>query len=218
MIKVLKNSHVTPPGGWRFVDPTTGFEFNERYRNLPQLLQHIRDYRAQNKLAPIPSLQIVVENWLCHQPNMERYSKSVPAVRGIQQYLQGAKAYAKAKLAVEQDEYLTSKEEAEVRAKICTNCFHNEIPKEKSKLAELADVKIQELVGDRTTSLDRGLFMCSICTCPLRAKVHFAQDFVEKNMEPKMQYLAPNGLPGRDGKPLYCWQLHPVRTDGRDSK
>lgn len=214
-MRALKTPQITPPGGWRFVDPDTGFEYNYNYRNLPHLLQHITDYRAQNKLSPIADLQAIVENWLCFQPNMDRHWRHVDRRRTVRQYFSGAKAYAKAKFSKESD-YLNSQAEAEARAEICANCFFNEIPQEKSKLAELADVKIQELVGDRKSSRDRELFMCTVCSCPLRAKIHFAQWFVEQNMEDQTRYLAPSGLPGRDGKPLYCWQIHPIENKNGD--
>jgi len=216
MKKALRNPNVTPPGGWRYVDPDTGFAYDRQYHNLLELLDHIMAYRAQNKLAVISGLQAVVENWLCFQPDMERYSKDVPqARRSFSQYISGAKAYARAKLGNDAD-YLCSQEEAEARGKVCLNCFHNEIPKEKSKLEELADVKIAELVGERTSARDRGLFMCSVCSCPLRAKIHFAKWFIEENLEQKTRYLVPSGLPGKDGKPVYCWQIHPLREEIKD--
>ena len=215
VIKGLRVSNIAPPGGWRYEDPDTGFKYSQRYRGMGELLRHVKTYRAQNKLQPIPHLRDVVEHWLCQQPNMERYCRSKHMKRTARQYYSGAKAYVSA-LVDEDDSHLATREEAEARAAICANCPHNEAPEEKSKLAELADVKIQGLVGERTTSLDRELFMCSICSCPLRAKVHFAQDFVEDFMEDRTRYLVPSGLPGKDGQPLYCWQVHPVRVnDGK---
>jgi hypothetical protein len=211
-MRQLKSTSTTPPGGWRYVDPDTRFVFDRDYRFLNDLLEHIKTFRAQNRLEPIPDLQMVVEEWLCHQPNMKGYYKEVPNPRTMSQYLRGTRAIARtlARSALRLSESYCPPEEAEARAAICEQCFHNDIPHEQSALAAMADTAIQELVGDRSTSKDRKLFTCLVCTCPLRAKVHFSNSLIQEDISETERYRYPNGLPGRDGKPVYCWQRKPL--------
>lgn len=217
-MKRLLNNHRTPPGGWRYVDPDTNFVFDRGYRSLEELAAHVRLYRKQNKLSAIKKVSAVIEDWLCAQPDVGQYCHecgaakdktllSPPPVeeepapeepRTLRQYLQGAMAYIETVVAG--DEGLVSQEVAEKRAAICSTCPHNRPTRGHSALGEYTDRKVQELVGNRRTSKDDKLWTCRCCTCPLRSKVHFAQNIVQENLSDKEKAK----MPGR------CWQINPV--------
>lgn len=207
-MRQLKTTHIAPPGGWRYVDPTTQYKYNQKYPSLDSLLLHIRNYRAENSLDPIPELEMVVSEWLCYQPNVP--FKTVPTPRTINQYFRGGVAAARVMLTKEP---FCSQEVAEKRAEICVRCRYNEPPAGKSQIESMTDVAVQAVVGNRKTELNRKLFICTVCTCPLKAKVHLAEDIVADNIEEKERYRLPNGFPGIDGKPLYCWQINPIKDE-----
>ena len=211
MTRLLKSLNVTPPGGWRYIDPDTRYQYNRRYASFEALLAHIRRYRAHNRLRPIPRLRFTVQEWLCCQSKMERFCREIHERRTIKQYFKGA--VAAAKMLLGDIDPLVEQEIADKRAQICIRCKFNEIPTERTLLEELTDQKIQEVVGDKSTSYDRNLYMCSICSCPLRAKVHIIQEIVEEALSDEEKYRMPSGMPGVDGNPVYCWQTNPVEIE-----
>lgn len=208
-MRQLKTHNVAPPGGWRYVDPTTEFKYDKQYRSLAELIEHVQTYRANNKLEPIPELEMVISEWLCYQPNTSY--RVVPTPRNPSQYFRGGLAMARAMLS--KSPYC-SQSSAEKRAETCARCMYNQVPESKGPIESMTDKAIQSIVGDRKTSKDQELFICIVCSCPLRAKVHFAQDIVEEEIREVERYRLPNGFPGKDGKPLYCWQINPIKEEG----
>ena len=207
-MRQLKTLSVAPPGGWRYTDPDTGFLYGERSHSLSALLEQVRKYRSQNKLDPIPDLEMVVSEWLCYQPDVA--FKTVPTPRTANQYLRGGVAMFRA---MTSKEPFCSQAVAEKRAEICARCRYNEPPEDKGLIESMTDVAIQSIVGGRKTKLNRQLFICTVCSCPLKAKVHFAQDIVDEELTEQERYRVPNGFPGKDNKPLYCWQINPIKED-----
>lgn len=211
MGKRLRNKLLTPPGGWRFEDPDTGFKFSG-YSTFRELLNHVRNYRLQNKLTVPSGIAALIECWLCEQPKMERYCREegdVVTRRTVRQYASGA--IAASKVIVSRDG-ISSQEEAERRAIICVNCPHNKLNKEHSRLRRYSDNFVKWAIGSfRKTSLDDKLFSCEVCSCPLRAKVHTAIKIVRESLTEEDKARLPMGLPGRDGSPVYCWQIENIR-------
>lgn len=208
-MKRLKSRYVTPPGGWRYVDPDTGFLFNEQiYPSFHALLAHISRYREQNHLPEISKVE--VEDWLCCQPNMERHCREYSS-RSVLQYARGAKAAAKVRLGGE--EVFTSQQVAELRAWLCTECPHNKVDPYASKFKQYSDGYIKSLVGQRRTLLDDKLFSCGVCSCLLRSKVHINQNIVSSSLSRREARILSKPITSvRDGKLFYCWQTHPVLT------
>lgn len=213
-IKVLKDSKRTPPGGWRFEDPQTGFKFDRHYRTIDELMAHVDSYRAQNKLPPIPDLQENIEIYLCSQPDMEGHCIEQATIkRTAQQYLQGAKAAIKTFF--NPNAAFESQEVAQKRAEICVRCRHNRKNSKHLRAQEYTDEVVSKVVGDRTTPLDSKLFTCELCTCPLRPKVHISQKIVQDSLSAK-ERLKLMKATDFEGKPLHCWQIYPVRIEPKE--
>jgi len=219
MGKRLRNKLLTPPGGWRFEDPDTGFKFSG-YASFRDLLTHVRNYRVQNRLTIPSTISSLVECWLCEQPKMARYCKEegeVVATRTVEQYVSGAIAATKV-ISRGSKGGLSSQEEAERRASICVNCPHNKPNKEHSRLRRYSDNFVQWAIGSfRKTSLDDKLFSCDVCSCPLRAKVHVSMSIVKESLTEEEVAKLPVGLPGIDGSPIYCWQIENIREQDANS-
>ena len=207
-MKELKQKNKTPPGGWRYTDPDTGFNFR-KYRTIEELVDRVTTYRLHNNLPPIPSLRLIIEHWLCCQPNMEQHCKPTTVVsRSLRQYLQGAKAAVK--IAASGDSAYTTQQEAEARAVICVDCFQNVENKKHSRLGRYTDKYLRSMVGSRRTSLDEQLFSCNLCTCPLRPKVHVTQSIIEEALTRKERGVLKIPMTSKSGKKFYCWQFKPV--------
>lgn len=217
-MKQFKDSNVTPPEGWRYVDPDTGFKFRRRYDSLKSLVAHVASYREHNELLKIPKLERVIQDWLCNQPHMERYCREVSVTdRTLMQYLRGAKAVAK--IWIRGERALEPVEVAEARAALCLKCRHNKRSSEDSKLRHYTDEYAQEIVGERVTSVDDKLFSCEICSCTLRPKVHISQKIVEESLSSHERRVLSMGLWDVYGRLFDCWQVKPVSVvDGGDLK
>lgn len=208
-MKQLSEPQVTPPGGWRYVDPDTGFKFRRLYRTLDELVKHVARYRAHNGLSRIPKLRMVIEAWLCEQPGMEGRCREVSVVdRTLSQYLRGAKAAAQVWL--QGDRAFVPTIVAETRAAMCVECRHNKRSNKDSALRHYTDEYVQEIVGERKTSVDDKLFSCEICSCPLRPKVHISQQIVQNSLSKTERRLLSMGLWNIKGELFDCWQVKPV--------
>lgn len=207
-MKKLLDEKITPPGGWRFVDPESGFRFKDY--SLDELVTHVDEYRAQNKMDPLPDTRAIVMHYICSQKKSGERCVAVRAMtRSLSQYLSGMNAALKMVLRRPSRGFVLQNT-AEARAAICVRCPYNKINQNHKSLGNYADRAVQAIVGARTTPFDGRLFSCSICTCPLRSKVHVAQDIVESSLSQRERVRLPNGLPGLDGELLYCWQIKPV--------
>jgi len=205
-MKLLLDTKKTPPNGWRYVDPDTGFKFRKRYNSLEELVEHVQNYRDHNGFAKIPKLTFVIQDWLCSQPNMEKFCQEVSVKdRSLSQYLRGAKAAAKVFLGG--DKAFVSEEEAEARASLCAKCRHNKRNSSDSKLRHYTDEYVQDIVGDRKTSVDAKLFSCEICSCALRPKVHISQEIVEDSLSVNERRALEMGIWDVYGKLFDCWQV-----------
>ena len=58
----LRTRLVTVPGGWRFTDPDTGYQF--RAPDFDTLLHQIRGHRLYKKL-PVDDLARLVDHFIC---------------------------------------------------------------------------------------------------------------------------------------------------------
>lgn len=152
------------------------------------MISRIRAYRLQNKLGEIDFLDDVLENYWCSLP--ENIGKCEPKVlpRGLLGYVKGGLALIK------NVAYKTfvSQEESNRRAKICSECPYNVTPDDVG-IAAWADAVAYHATQDHKTDYDVKLKTCSICSCPLKAKVHLGGDLgIAKDT---LKIL-----------PEYCWQ------------
>jgi len=212
-VKELKQKNKAPPGGWRYTDPDTGFRFKRRYARFSELEDHVRRYRLLNDLPSIPSLSLVIQDWLCSQSNMESYCRGIEVVsRTLKQYLKGAQASAKM-IAAGEKAYVPQ-QVAEARAEVCVSCRYNKKSDKHSRLQRYTDKYVKSMVGDRRTSFDEKLHSCDICSCPLRPKVHVSQRIIEESLTRGERKIFKVPLLALDGKTKFiCWQIGSIKTE-----
>lgn len=177
---------------FRFQDPDTGFKFEaEDFRSL---IRHIKEYRKQNELDPLPMLELVVESYLCKQP--ENMGGCMPAnvklKRSFFTTIKGGIAILQNLLYSK----MVSQEVADARSRICKTCPLNIFP-DKGPFIQWSDRLAEASTDGRRSIHHSDLGNCAGCTCCLKAKVWYAGTITLKEEErTKMKAANPN-----------CWQL-----------
>jgi len=172
----------------KFKDPDTGHHYYAKTRG--ELVQKIVNYRAQNELDPIESLDIVLEDYLCSLPENKHLCASHVLERGFMGYVKGGVNLLMNMLF----KNYVSQEEANRRAEICKSCEENVSP-EPEKLSSFrrwTDDIAYNSVGERSTPYDADLYTCNVCTCVLRTKVWNAE-IVKESKETNDRF------------PNHCW-------------
>lgn len=209
MLRLL-NPNVAPVGGYRFVDPDSGFVYTKEYRTFEDLASHVKTYREQNKFLPLDDFRRVWENWICQEFGMERSCCPVEAdiARNFEQYLSGAKAFVRR---IVSKETLVTQKVAERRASTCVDCDKNQANMG-HRMAQLYSDKVMgHMTKGKSTSLDTKLFTCAVCTCILRPKVHFpSKEVAESLSDTDIGRLNREPKSLSTGKHLHCWQLDAV--------
>jgi len=177
------------PSDQAFVDPDTNYKFRAKSRQ--DLLKHILSYRAQNQLPILDALNATIDNYQCLLPENEgKCEENRNLHRGLLATIKGGisilvnVAYNK----------FASQAEADRRSEICRACKYNSFDA-KSYTTDYVDRIALAMVGDKKSKYHAELGECSVCICPLKAKV-FYEGTVELDTEQveKMQ-------------PVKCWQL-----------
>jgi hypothetical protein len=179
------------PARYIFKDPDSGREFQQNTRQA--LINEVVNYRINNRLEAIENLNLVLENYWCSLPENIALCDVFNLKRGWTDYLKGGIALLKDSL-YPADSRVTQ-EEAEERALICKQCPYNVRPT-KTGAFQVADDVVETYLGKgTTTSSDKFLGTCSVCTCPLRFKVHVKGPFdIDHMQRDKMVKVS-------------CWQL-----------
>jgi hypothetical protein len=176
------------PARFVFVDPDTKYQYEAATKE--KLVAHIRGYREQNRLKPIESLDIILENYWCGLPENMGKCENLPKLkRGLLQYVKGGVALIENILMKK----MVSPVEADARAKICTGCPHNIFP-DKSAFVQWSDEIAEASTGGLRTELHDKLGNCEVCSCTLKAKVWFGGSLRLKPKEREMM------------KAVGCWQ------------
>lgn len=213
MLRFIR-SDVTPPKGWFFTDPDTGFVYNKRYRSFRELSEHVRSYRTQNNLPPIHNFRQVWEAWRCQDRDVRHLCCPVEEriKRTFSQFFRGGKAWFKAVLKGTKHS-LVEQTLADKRAAICARCTENRKSIGHSHAQLYSDRFIAQHVGDRKTPYDKDLFTCKICTCILRSKVHFSNELVADSLSAsELARLRSQPRDVSTGAPLRCWQVEAYRA------
>ncbi len=186
---MFKFSAFQAPSRYVWKDPDTGREFVADSKI--ELLNHIRQYRAQNDLSEIEYLDMAVDDYLCQLPENVGKCEKVVLKRGWFQYVSGGLNLVKNVFYGEKN--MVDQYEAERRADICVSCPNNFFP-DRNDFTIWADSLAVASTGGKKTSKDKLLGNCDACSCTLKAKVHQKGPFkLSKEVESKM--------------PLFCWQL-----------
>lgn len=208
-VKLLKrhDTSISPVNGFRYVHPKTGFEFNDKYESINDLMAHITRYCRQNNLDLIK--EEIVEDWLCKQAGMEFFCGGVikDLSRTFGQYKSGLKAFFKEAFGGEP----VSESEATARAKLCSMCPHNVRVTDLKRSQLITNAIMLKSKAGRRTPYDNRIFVCDVCTCPLAAKVHTSQDIVYESLsEGERKVLSKPIQSTVNNEVFYCWQIKPV--------
>jgi hypothetical protein len=180
------------PRTWHFKDPDTGLEFSDD--DLNSLQKKINQFRDQNQLEVIPSLQSVIENYTASKPEYNHLTESIPLKRGWKSYIKGGVVLFKNLFFGNSN--MVSDVVADRRAAICRLCPLNVFP-DKEGFLKWSDDIAADCTNGRKSKYHEELGNCAGCTCVLKAKV-FVKDFpaLSEEERDKMRTANPN-----------CWQL-----------
>lgn len=219
---MLKSRDVFPPGGWVYYQPETGWSAPQ-WLPFNAVVQAIVSHRSANPQHKFSTDSRVVEMELdaytCARlqdmPGGDQFI--IPGapppnfhLARLRPRLLAVAAGAKDKIANAVAgiglwmEWFGNKpvapEVAERRAGICVNCpnnvagdvfqrFNAKTGEELKKIfAAMADEKMQ-------TSHDEKLFVCGICDCPLKAKVHSPMIVIQNHLRAEVKARLPE----------FCW-------------
>ena len=156
---ILKN--VTPPDGFRYIDPDTKRAFRDM--NLEDLTKQAVAHRVANKLN-VDNYQAVIEDWLCRQMPDGICSGNSPVFTGFAGVHRTAENTVNATLSLykaTQGAPIVSQDEAERRAKICKACDRN-VPFSGCSSCRGVKQAVEELLRGRRILKTYGLHACSI--------------------------------------------------------
>lgn len=198
----------SPPfGGWRVQVPQTGVFFIEG--SAMTLRNKVRQHLVANGHEVPPNYREWIEDLICQQGSLDgticaEIPKEMPeqvktltwaiAERFIKTIWGLSKSSNKPKL--------VPLVEAERRATICAKCPLNVELAIPCKGCRGLIKRAAEVLGGRTTSLDKKLESCAACGCDLKLKVHISNEIIDKAEARKNPDYAPG-----------CWRLEP-RNEG----
>jgi len=194
----IKNFNLVPPGGWRFVERTTGVRFTKD--NWSDLLRAVTEHRKYKGL-PTETVSDEIQEQLCSGLSTEfcqpADGENYQPVNDLTQQLTtemaisaNAALTATIKRAVEGQDVWNSPEESAARAAVCRTCPFNKPTKNCSchMVYRLINMMIP---ASRTHD---GLGVCMACGCSLQAKVNLPMEVVQASQNPSTSF------------PEWCWQ------------
>lgn len=163
----FRNPNVVPPGGYYFYTvPETGVEL--RHAHMLSLVLEIQAHYRANRLPPPEGrleekiqeqMCAMLPDGFCTQPNprLPFYEKVLSATQAFAVFLRAGPV---------------SPALAYRRAEICTRCPKN-VPLGCGYLCRGLSAMVTGMLGrGRKTKWDPSLWLCQVCGCVLRAKVH----------------------------------------------
>lgn len=193
---ILKNRDHTPPGGFRFVHPETGYE--SKAIDIYSWMLDIAAHRKANNLPPISEETAVTQlcktippNWCEHE---EAGRKWVNTRLKFGDIVQGAKAY----LSLIASGFKTvDQTEADRRARVCSGCYFRVLPSGCGSCVKIGSLIVGDIAGKKT-AYDSHLEnrACAACSCPLQPLVHFPLALLEQTDNDALQ----------ESLPRFCWR------------
>ena len=180
---IVTDTSVTPPGGWRYVQPETGFEFAAS--TLRELVKKVATHRKSNGLAAgDPSADI--QDFVCAQLPIgsESCSHVIEGDYALKTHftMEDVKRFIQAAVSALRGRGLVDQTEAERRAALCASCPLNTTVKGCWRCKGLAEW-LFKLIGARTTAHASRLNQCGVCGCAIKAKIWLPQDVAQKVSE-----------------------------------
>jgi hypothetical protein len=174
----LNSILLTPPGGWRYRQPETGFW--SKAITFESLIRSVAQHRQNNGLRMVAegfdTLPQELEDWLCKQMTPDDQtrlctggvrSRESIGWREIVGFIESnAQFIADGGQQVPQDE-------AERRASICSTCPLNVNVDGCGVCKRTVDEYREKFLHAQPTSYETQLRACGVCGCDLRSIVHF---------------------------------------------
>lgn len=154
------------PSNFYFKDPDTGYKYQRESRKA--LIEHISNYRLQNRLEPIEHIDTVLENYWCKQPENSGKCEPMKLARGIIPAIKGGILLLKSYLMKEK----VSQEVADYRAEVCKECPHN-LKAQLNPMHASQDAVALLSIGRSRSKHFEELGNCAVCSCPLKVKVWY---------------------------------------------
>lgn len=220
MQKII-NPDITPPGGWSWTHPRTGFVFNMNYgageKGLMKLMEHVKKYCDDNLLPTIQPVELrrLIENEICKRDGMAGRCMDafhVGGTRAAREYLSGAMAGAKtiiARITGDHERNMVNPRLANRRAAVCLNCPLHVKPDENDAtlMEKFTDAVMLKMIGSRRTERHDELMSCAACTCCMRAKVWFSRKTIAESLDKKQIEKMKSVTVGKNAEPMVCWHI-----------
>ena len=222
---MLKSRTKYPPGGWRFREPAMNWILPSGlgFKQAVEAITNKRKQNPRFKL-PTDSVTVEAEldlftcallkndPYYCDGPEATSFQKPLPINRhrqGEKGNVAGARnpnflANTNAGIKLWMDFFGSGKPEsrevAEKRAAICVACPQNVKGNILERFNSVAGKEILAIFNamndlDLHTNLDKDLYVCHLCSCPLRSKVFAPLDMVKKHMVKETMESLPD----------FCW-------------
>jgi len=177
---IVKDPSVMPPGGWRYVQMETDFEFSAS--TLRGLVQKVTAHRAANGL-PAGDPRAEIEDFVCAQLPLgsEDCTHVIEGDYALKTHftMEDVKRFLQAAVSALGSEGLVDSEIAERRASVCAACPLNTSVSGCWRCKGLAEWLFR-LIGARTTAHASRLNQCGVCGCAIKAKIWLPQSVARK--------------------------------------
>ncbi|MEI6870652.1 MAG: hypothetical protein WCL08_00080 [Verrucomicrobiota bacterium] len=200
MSKRLRDQQFTPPGGWRYEEPSTGQAFSAITKR--DLVNAVRKHRM-SKNIPIGNLELDVEAWLCAKIPAGKCEESSEVPLSVKESwsLSDVRSFAESVAFTLKNGGVVSSGEATRRAEICVSCKLNTTVKGCTGCSGISTF-IFSIMGARKTPYDSQMKQCGACGCPLAAKVWITKPDLESRQQVQ---------DAMDTYPAYCWMKQEAR-------
>jgi hypothetical protein len=222
---MLKSRSINPPGGWRFTQPETGWKLKPGHpfkSAVASIIEHRRQNPRFKLSTDFATVEVELDNFTCallrndpkwcDGPPALSFPKPLPArprpvvargnaaVGNKPNFLANTSAGIKLWLEFFGSGKPETKEVAEKRASVCVTCPQNVKGNILERFNAAAGREILAIFNalndlDLHTSQDKELYVCHLCSCPLRSKVFAPLEMVKKHMVKETM----------DSLPDFCW-------------
>lgn len=199
----LKRLDEAPPGGFDCFVSETGFRWAHE-PSFQRLAEKVFEHLKANSLDATTAFDRIQKDTVARllRTNetrwLEAYTPEVDRLhRSFIGYAFGARAYVEIQVRLARGESIfVDSAVAEQRAATCAGCSKNVKETRTPGAAIAADAALRVSLGERSTKIDAALGRCSVCTCQLRAAVHFSDEVIRAG-------TAESQIPSF---PQHCWK------------
>lgn len=197
----LTDKSTTPPGGWRYIERSTGQSFEAN--SFVQLVEKVRPHREYKGL-PLETLEHDIEEQLCltlGTPPCIRGPNDPPQVNDRTHAVSPGMLldFNRAVFAhIKEGAKWVELSESRRRAAICRTCPLN---KNLSNCACTTFYRVVEKLVP-VDLRDKDLGVCAACGCSLNAKVNLTEDVLRASANPENHF------------PSWCWQHEVLENTG----